>query len=219
MLAAGRRTRLGLVLGLPLAAAALYTALGDPGAIGPRRAELSQGLREGAADPAFTEALHAELGGYLSRRADDARARVLLARLDLQAQRYDAAAAGYALALNGPSKVARDPAVWLERAEALALAQGGLLAGEPRALVGRALQIDPDNPKALDLAGSAAFEAGEFELAVQHWRRLLGQLGEGEPRHAELSRAIAAAGQRASLARPGPLPTDPAQSPAPKAAP
>lgn len=181
-----------LALGLPAAAVALYALLGEPGAAGGRADE--------AADTAT--ASYAELQAHLLRQPDDARALIHKARLDMQAQRPDEAAAAYARALAGASKAVRDPAVWVEYAEALGLAQGGTLAGRPRQMVDKALALDADHAPALDLAGSAAWEAGDFAGAARHWRRLLAQLAPGSVRHAELTAAIERAERRARLTLP-----------------
>ena len=84
---------------------------------------------------------------------------MLLARLDFAADRFADAAAAYERALAASPKVARDPAIWCEYADALGMAQGGSLAGRPRELVMRALAQNPAHPKALEMAGSAAYEA------------------------------------------------------------
>lgn len=193
-------------LGLPAAAAALYLWLGDPGALDPQRGGLSAQLRQAEAPLAGSEAdqVQAELAQHLLRQPDDARARVLLARLDLQAQRYPQAVAGFERALKGPSKAAGDPGVWVEYAEAAGLQQAGRLAGLPRQLVDKALSLNPDHPQALDLAGSAAWEAGDFTLAARHWQRLLAQLPAGSPRHVQLAAAVQRAEQRGRFALPAP---------------
>jgi cytochrome c-type biogenesis protein CcmH len=63
--------------------------------------------------------------------------------------------------------------VLVDLADVLAMANGQRLAGEPEKLVERALQIDPQNLKALALAGSAAFERGNFARAAALWERML----------------------------------------------
>jgi len=198
-------TRAAIALGLPAAAFALYANLGDFAALSDARAGLSAQLRSASADaePA-DDAVYAELERHLQRQPGDARALVLKARLDMQAQRFDLAALGYQKALAGSSKATRDPAVWLEYAEATGLAQGGTLAGPVQPLIDKALSLDPDNPKGLDLAGSAAWERGDFASAVTHWTRLLAQIPPGSARHRELAAAIDQAGQRAKLTLPAP---------------
>jgi cytochrome c-type biogenesis protein CcmH len=191
-------------LGLPATAAALYLWLGDPGALDPQRGGLSAQLRQAEAPLAGAAAdqVQAELAQHLLRQPDDARALVLQARLDLQAQRYPQAVAGFERALKGPSKAAGDPGVWVEYAEAVGLKQSGQLAGLPRQLVDKALSLNPDHPQALDLAGSAAWEAGDFTVAARHWQRLLAQLPSGSPRHVQLAAAVQRAEQRGKFALP-----------------
>ena len=199
-----RFTMVAVALGLPLAAVALYGWLGDVDALGSHRAALSaQLLGEGAAASALPDAqAYAELERHLQREPGDARALVLKARLDMQAQRFHAAAEAYAQALAGPSKVALDAAVWVEYAEARGMLQGSRLAGEPQQLIDKALSLDASNPQALDLAGSAAWEQGDFATASRYWKRLLEQLAPGTARHAELSAAIERAEQHARLSLP-----------------
>ena len=186
-------------------AGVLYLWLGDPGALDPSRSALSAQLRDPdatARSPAAAEHALAELQQHLQRQPGDARAWVMKARLDMQAQRYEQAAAGFERALQGKSKAIGDAGLWVEYAEARGMQQGGTLAGAPRQLVDKALSLDPDHPQALDLAGSAAWEAGEFTLAASHWKRLLAQIPEGSPRHVQLSSAIQRAEQRARFALP-----------------
>jgi len=199
-----RWQRMLLLLVLPAAAVAMYLWLGNPGALHPERAGLSAQLR--ASDEPLGEAATghalAELQQHLERHPDDARAWVIKSRLDMRAQRFDLAAAGFERALKDGSKTAGDARVWVEYAEARGMQQGGTLAGLPRQLVDKALSLNPELAQALDLAGSAAWEAGEFGLAVIHWKRLLAQIPEGDPRHVQLSTAIQRAEQRARFALP-----------------
>lgn len=46
-------------------------------------------------------------------------------------------------------------------------------AGEPLALVDKALKLDPNNVKALSLAGSAAFERKDFPAAIRYWEKVV----------------------------------------------
>jgi cytochrome c-type biogenesis protein CcmH len=122
--------------------------------------------------------------------------------MDFEADRFADAAASYEKALATTPKVAADPGVWCEYADALGMAQGGALAGRPRELVMRALTLDPAHPKALEMAGSAAFEQQDFAAAAQYWQQLLAQLPASSLRHRELAAAIARA-ERLTLAASG----------------
>ena len=90
----------------------------------------------------------------------------LLARTYHAAQRFDDAVAAYERA----RKLApADADILSDYADTLAMAQGRKLAGKPVELLRQALAAKPEHPKALLLAGSAAFEAGDFRGAATYW--------------------------------------------------
>lgn len=165
--------------------------------------------RSSAAPSADGPSTAAEFEAYLQRHPKDVRAMVLKARLDLRSDRFAEAVAGFEKALATSPKVARDPDVWVELAEAKGLQQGGKLVAETADLVEKALALDPQHLRALDLAGSLAWERGDYASATRHWTLLLARIPSNDPRHVELSAAIEAAGRRARFA----LPTSPASSP------
>jgi cytochrome c-type biogenesis protein CcmH len=121
----------------------------------------------------------------------DGRAWVLEARRHMEANRFGEAASAYEKGLAASRKVAGDPLVWCELADALGMAQGGSLAGRPAELVQKALTLGPTHPRALEMAGSAAVEARDYRRAILYWEQLLAQLPPGTGEHAELSAAIA----------------------------
>ncbi len=157
---------------------------------------------EQALEAAAPAERHALLERQLQRNPRDARARVLLARMDAEAGAHAAAAAGFERAIADSPKVARDAGVWVELAEAKALQQGGRLAGEPAKLVDHALALQATHPQALDLAGSAAYEAGDYKAAAAHWKQLLAALEPADARREPLTAAIARAEQRGRFALP-----------------
>ena len=93
----------------------------------------------------------------------------MLGRSYMVLERFSDAASAYARAttLNG-----KDANLWADYAEALALANGERLAGKPTEAINRALQLEPKNEKALALAGSAAFEAEDYQKAIEYWQKL-----------------------------------------------
>jgi cytochrome c-type biogenesis protein CcmH len=64
-------------------------------------------------------------------------------------------------------------------AETSALAQGGSLAGRPAELVARLLDMAPNHPSGLWLAGLAAFQEGDYARAVTRWSTLSSMLEPG----------------------------------------
>jgi len=186
--------RLGALILVAAIAAAAGAALRTPM---PRLQAVTAGA---AAEPLpnYREALVR----FLERHPRDGRGWVLLAMSELESERWAEAAAAFEKAVEVSPKVAADPAVWCEWADALGMAQGGSLAGRPTELIERALALRPQHPKALEMAGSAAYGRRDFKLAAEYWRRLLPQLDAASPAHGELSAAIARAERLSRTALP-----------------
>ena len=178
---------LAVAFALPALAFGLYALLGEPDAA---TVTADAPVAE-AGDATLTPQRRAELVAHLARNPGDGRGLVLLARDDAAAERYADAATAFARALAESPKVAADPGVWCEYADALGMAQGGVLAGKPRELIAHALALDPKHARALEMEGSAAFEAGDYPAAAARWRTLLAQLPTGDPARRELEAAIA----------------------------
>jgi cytochrome c-type biogenesis protein CcmH len=156
----------------------LYLMVGNPGAI------------EASSATASSSITVAQLEAHLRFAPRDGRAWVTLARLHIDHARYDAAALAYEQALASSSKIANDAEVWCELADALGMAHGGTLLGRPQALVERALALKPDHPRALEMAGSAAYEAGDYAATIQHWAALLRELPADSTARRELAAAL-----------------------------
>lgn len=69
-----------------------------------------------------------------------------------------------------------EPDVLVRYADAIAMANGGTLAGKPDELIQKALLIDPQNSDGLWLAGMASFEKKDYRQAIAYWQTLLPQL-------------------------------------------
>ena len=195
-----RRALLIYGAALPVAAVLLYWQFGHP-----------QLIDVPAAEPVLAAVGPAQEGGeqlllrleaHVASAPSDARAWVVLARARMQRDQFEPAALAYRRALDASAKVARDPLIWCEYADALGMAQGGRLAGKPRELIDRALALDGAHPRALEMAGSAAYEAGDFRGAARYWQQLLVQLPADSGGRAQLAAAIARAEQRARFSLP-----------------
>ncbi|MEO8310600.1 MAG: hypothetical protein ABI520_05460 [Caldimonas sp.] len=86
----------------------------------------------------------------------------------------------------------KDAQVLADYADALAVANGRTLAGEPAELVKKALLIDPKNVKALALSGTAAYERADYPQAVDFWERALAA-GPDQSFRQQIESSIAAA--------------------------
>lgn len=147
---------------IPLAALAVYFGVGSPRVI-ERQAEAQVSVQQ-------VEAMVARLAVKLRDNPDDTEGWKLLGRSYAVMGRHAESADAYARAA---TRAPRDPQLLADFAEALALSRGESLAGEPEKLALRALEIDPQNLKALALAGTAAYERKDFDGAARTWRRML----------------------------------------------
>lgn len=147
-------TCLGLVLAV---GAAGYAWKGQPEAISP------------AAPPDRTEAMVEGLARRLQQQPEDARGWAMLGRSYLVLGRTEPSIAAYrrALALRPD-----DADLMADLADVLASHQQGSLEGEPAALLQQALQIAPEQLKALALSGTRALRSGDPATAIRYWERL-----------------------------------------------
>ena len=166
-----RGTLIGVVLAVPLAAVLLYLQLGNLTALEPQAqtAAVPQGHAGGDTTAATMEQLVAGLAAKLQQEPQNAEGWFMLGRSYMSMSRYAEAAEAFKRV---HELVGDEPTVLLRYADALAMAQGGKIAGKPFELIQRALQLKPDDTTGLWLAGLGYEELGEYEQAVQHWRKL-----------------------------------------------
>jgi cytochrome c-type biogenesis protein CcmH len=169
-----RATKTAITMGvtIPLLAFVLYGLVGDPESLLPpsaRRVAAKPGGEIGAPEiAAMVEKLAQRLETQATSQEGDAQAWIMLARSYAVLQRYADSSRAYERA----RKVNPESAQLLaDHADVIAMTQGQSLAGEPIRLAIRALQLDPNNLKALALAGSAEFERGNFKGALEFWGR------------------------------------------------
>jgi cytochrome c-type biogenesis protein CcmH len=112
----------------------------------------------------------ARLAARLAKEPDNVEGWVMLGRSYTALSEFAEAARAYG---NAVARSGSDAALLADYADALAMAQGRSLEGEPEKIIQRALAIDPNNVKALALAGTAAFERREYVGAVGYWERIL----------------------------------------------
>jgi cytochrome c-type biogenesis protein CcmH len=179
-LPATRKFAYGVATAIPIGVIALYLAIGNPKALSPSLSTAETPARSPQqGGPMSDQQIAAnvdKLAKRLEQNPNDAAGWLMLARSYTSMKRFSDAASAYAraIALNDG-----DATIWVDYAEALAVSNGRRLAGKPTEAVNHALQLDPKNQKALALAGSAAFEAGEYQKAVDYWQKLLPLLPPG----------------------------------------
>ena len=165
-------------------------------------------LAPGMADPAVAgagqqeigapqiEAMAQRLADRLKTQPDDAEGWAMLGRSYGVLERYPQALAAYQRVLDLRPQ---DAQAYADYADALGMSQGRKLDGEPEKMIARALQLDPDNMKALSLAGTIAFDRGDHKLAVQQWERAQRKLEPGSEMARRLQGGIDEARQRAGM--------------------
>ena len=196
-----KRRPMALMLGLAgsvCAVAALgYLVVGTPQAISPQLAAApgtaSSTIDAASITPQQIEQLIDRLQVRLKEQPGDIEGWTILGRSNAVLGRHDAAAAAFkqALALR-PG----DAMLMAHYADALATARQSF-AGEPEQLVARALAADPDNLKALALAGSAAFDRADYPTALRHWETMA-RLAPTDEFRAQIQAGIAEAKRRMS---------------------
>jgi len=183
--AATRTLAATLALALPVAAFSLYLAIGTPSALDPEA--VKPPVEE--SDPLSADQIAGmveKLAARLKEEPGNVEGWVMLARSYGVLRRFAEAAQAYGRA---SSLRPDDAQLMVDHADALAMAQGRSLDGEPERLIAKAVGIDPANVKARLLAGTVAFEKRDFAGAVAHWRAALDRLPPDAQEMAESIRA------------------------------
>jgi cytochrome c-type biogenesis protein CcmH len=197
---------IALTIALPVIAILLYRIIGEPRALD----SIWQGAVAAAsagnpalanaqadADAPDMEQAVSGLAERLRQNPDDLEGWMLLGRAYKSLERFTPASE----ALANAYRLAPDnPEVMVDYAEAQVLASDSRrFEGESLQLLERALQAEPELPRALWLRGIAHYQANDFAAATATWERLLAAMpAEAEARNSLLER-IAETRQRAGL--------------------
>ena len=186
-------TLVGLVVAL---AAACYWWTGSPGTPAQPLASRSDVPPPAQAGSEVTApeigreqilAMTDKLAARLKEAPDDAEGWRMLGRAQMALEQPE-------LAVQAFERAARlrplDAGALADHADALAVRNGRDLKGEPTRLIEQALKLDPTHMKSLILAGTAAFNRGDFAGAVVYWDRA-GKIGPADNPMAEQARAAA----------------------------
>lgn len=168
----GRWAALVLGVAVPVVAVGLYRTLGEVEIIerlqNPAQAAVQKADHDRGDLPSM-EVLVQRLADKLAQNPDNLEGWLMLGRsyaaTGQAAQSLSAYRRAYELA-------PRQPEVLLTYAEALATQNNNQLAGEPERLIATALEIAPQDPNGLWLAGVAALQREDRAGAVRHWEAL-----------------------------------------------
>ncbi|MGI8918832.1 MAG: c-type cytochrome biogenesis protein CcmI [Pyrinomonadaceae bacterium] len=180
-----------LAFALPVIAVVFYLRIGHPSALSASPAPTGRSAAapeatatgEGDFSPQRIEANVATLAKKLEENPNDVAGWIMLGRSYSSLEKFSEASAAYKKAIALKSDNAD---LLADYGFVLAMANGKRLSGEPAEIINQALKIDPENPKALELAGAAAFEVKDFPLAIKHWQKLLNKT----PPDSEIGRAL-----------------------------
>lgn len=155
---------IALVVLLPLCAVATYLVLGNLDALNPdKRVAASADIT-----PAQIDAMVEKLAARVKANPDNVDDVKMLARSYMVLGRFKDASA----LLEQVAGKAPDAQIYADWADAVASANDRQLTGRPEQLIAKALQLDPQNIKALALSGTVAFERKDYKLAVREWEKI-----------------------------------------------
>lgn len=181
-----RNTAYLLGIGLPLVAVIFYLNVGSPKSISEPPQVSSAPGQSAEPEERSQEQIAAnvdKLAKRLQSNPSDPQGWTMLARSYSSMEKWSEATGAYAKATEQSPNNAD---LWAEYAFATAMANGRSLEGKPLELINRALKVDPQNAKALQLAGSAAYQAKDYKKAIDYWQRILKQV----PAESEVAQAI-----------------------------
>ena len=173
-------------LALPVLAVSLYLAIGNTKALLPQPAaehpSMSAGEGQGG-HPDFSSVME-NLITKLEDNPDNVEGWLMLGRTYAMMQRFNEAKEAYEKAL---ALTPEDSAIITDYADIVAMTNNGSLVGKPTELIKKALSLDPNNPKALALAGTAEFEEKRYKEAARYWEKLAALI---PPSEAELVQSV-----------------------------
>jgi cytochrome c-type biogenesis protein CcmH len=172
-----------------------YAWLGrwDAWSVGP---ESARQANTPAAQAQQVEAMVARLAERLKQEPNNAQGWLMLGRSYAAMERHAEAVPALRKAIELNPK---DAQAYADLADAVGMVNGRSLEGEPAELVAKALALDPQHLKALALAGTMAFQKGDYARAVKHWETAVAQAEPGSELVRNLQDGIAQARQRGHL--------------------
>lgn len=191
------RLALGIVaVFVPALTLGLYAYLGTPDLVEPRNPALAAAHERGGELPSVEQMVGA-LVERLRQNPEDAEGWYLLGRTNMALKDYAGAAAAFE---HVHRLVGDEPSILLAWADALAMNENGNMRGKPAELIRKAVMLVPDDTTALWLAGMAEEQAGNLELAISHWERLVPQIQDDPQASARIAALIASAREKSGTA-------------------
>ena len=159
-----------IAVALPLACFALYKFLGQPDAFVTAESHEGKPVTADSITPQQFATMTQRLAVKLRDSPNDPTGWSMLAKAYMALGRGSDGVAAYERAV---VLVPDNAGLLVEYAHALATRNNDSFVGRPRELIAQAMKLEPNNPRVLALAGSAAYEAKDFAAAVTNWEKLL----------------------------------------------
>lgn len=186
-IANGRGMAIAAAIVVPVFSVSLYLKLGQPG-------ETSAVSKPPPASQQITQeqinAMVDSLAQKLKQNPDDAEGWAMLGRSYNAMRRYDEAADAYARAV---ALMPGNAQMLTDYADILAMKNGRSMLGEPEKVIQQALQIDPNNMKAIALMGTAHFQRKNYAAAIESWQKILSMVPPDSPVAASIKANISQA--------------------------
>ncbi|MBI3902357.1 MAG: c-type cytochrome biogenesis protein CcmI [Nitrosomonadales bacterium] len=163
----GRWVAVAAIVAIPVLTVTLYLLLGKPEEMAPKSGGANQAQGVGQAQ---IEEMVAGLAKKLKDKPDDAEGWEMLGRSYATLRRFGDSSAAYARAAALSPNNAQ---LLTDYADVLAMVNGRNIQGEPEKIILQALRAEPNNIKALALAGSAAFQRHDYRKAIDWWQQIL----------------------------------------------
>ena len=172
---------IGVLLLVPIVAALLYAKLGSPQA--PSVSVPTQDMSTSMPPPGMPMGDNHEMGDFsvmaaklatkLEKNPKDGEGWALLARSYVELKQHKDAVPAFEKAM---ALLPDDPQLIADYVDARAMTQGHQLDEKSAELISKALILDPNLPKTLMLAGTLAFDKGDYKKAIEIWEHLHGSL-------------------------------------------
>ncbi len=185
-----------LGIALPLVTLVLYLLLGSPQMLDSSASPATASSAGHDSMPQTVEEMISRLKERLAQNPEEPNGWYLLGRSYMATSQYP-------LAVEAFEKLHRlvgdEPEVLLALADAVAMTQGGGLKGRPAELVRKVVELDPNNPTGLWLAGMVAETEGDLDGALRYWQKLEPMLKD-EPESLQQLRAMISRAQQQQAA-------------------
>ena len=184
-----------IAVAVPVLSFGLYFQLGEYGVIkNPTLAQVPAARQaQDQLSDLSVEEIEELIKQRLRKNPEDAEGWFVLGKTYMAQQKFDKAITAYQRTFD---LVGNEPGVMFSLADALAMQKEGVMLGEPEQLVKRGLEISPQDPTGLWLAGLAAEQRQDYKSAHASWTRLLPLIQDDPASKAEIRELIQELEQR-----------------------